>query len=134
MTTHVLHAVDETNETVRWRCGVCQRDINFAKPGFGEPSATMFEFPENVDSYMDPCPGEYTGENRLISKSDFLDRFATEELGALNASTDARIRGMMFRVANAENVDLNHPQWLDDLTHAEAEGILNVGRTSVILQ
>lgn len=134
MTTHVLVAVSETDTTVRWECQVCHRYSDFSKPGFGEPSATMFSYPENVDSYMDPCPGEYVGASRNVLRNDFFGRFTSEELGNLETSQDHRIIGMMVRMKNTDPIDLADPTWLADLTYAEGQGLLTEGRAAIICQ
>jgi hypothetical protein len=135
MTTHVLAFVDETDISVRWQCGVCYRETNFPKPGHGEPSATQFQFPENVDAYLDPCPGTYTGQTqRNITRDDFLLRFATTELGAIETSTDVRVKGMYARMMASTMIPLDHPTWASDLMHAEAQGCLDAGRATVIIQ
>lgn len=134
MTTHVMHFVDETESTVRWRCGVCQRETNFAKEGYGEPHADQFTFPENIDAYLDICPGTYVGVMRNVTRGEFLDRFATEELGAMDLSQDLRVRGMLFRMQNDDQINLNEPRWEDDLRYAEGQGILTPGRAAIILQ
>lgn len=134
MTTHVLVAVSETDTTVRWECQVCHRYSDFSKPGQGEPSATMFEYPENVDQYMDTCPGEYVGASRNVPRNDLLDRITTEELGGLASSADVRVKGLMFRMQNSDPIDLNNPQWVSDFTYAEEQGLLTAGRAAIICQ
>lgn len=134
MTTHVLSAVSEDEQSVKWACSVCFREINFAKEGWGEPHANMFSFPENVDEMMDPCPGRYTGLSRIISRNELLSRITTEEIGALSQSADTTIAGLVFRLANEDPVDLANPRWLSDFSYAEGQNILSAGRSEVICQ
>jgi hypothetical protein len=93
----------------------------------------MFEYPENIDAYLDPCPGESTGESRVLTRDQILGRISTEEIGALHASMDVRISGLMFKITNRALIDLDNPAWLADFQYAENLGLMDSGRAAIIV-
>jgi len=139
MSTHTWpdHAESQTDVFVLWRCSVCLRPIQFAKPGEGEPTATYQNINPDVDLWLGVCPGipdEYSG--RILSKNDFLARFTSEELGAIATSNDARVKGIYERLNLSSEIQLDHPQWASDLLYCEevTPVILTDGRAVQILQ
>jgi hypothetical protein len=59
---HNLVALQVLPQSVVFQCEHCEAQIEFMKPGFGEPAC--FEVQPNLwnpalnsDSYLDPCPG-----------------------------------------------------------------------------
>jgi hypothetical protein len=136
MTTHVFGATanSETETTVFWQCRVCGRGTNLVKDPLVDPHASMFEYPDNIDAYLDPCPGKFVGDSRLVSKEEMLRRLSTEEIGGLSGSDDPRIGGVIFKLQNQNEIDLNDPSWYADMLYAESIGILEEGRSTIICQ
>lgn len=126
MTTHNFPSAAEsqTTETVLWRCRVCQIPINFSKVGFGEPTATTSTYPANIDDWMGVCLGVYVYAGRLMAKAEFMNRITSNEMGGLVSSNNQRIKGLVKKLEMSDQIEVDHPELLNDLIQARTLGIL----------
>jgi hypothetical protein len=110
---HVLEFMSEDDVSVTWRCinAGCIAIIGFAKEGFGEPHATSSTLPDDVASYLSPCPIAPPAPPPLIvSREDLVNRFTMEELGTITLSVDPTVRGMVLKFQVLPEIDLNAPE------------------------
>lgn len=59
---HNLIALQVLSQSVVFQCSDCGAQVEFKKPGYGEPAAVevqsdLWNAPEGADSYLDPCSG-----------------------------------------------------------------------------
>ena len=61
MSEHNFECFDETPEVIKCRCTVCGVEVDFVKPGCGEPAAELVDgqwrCPDVAKDYVGPCSG-----------------------------------------------------------------------------
>lgn len=137
-TTHVMHYENGDESNVYWRCGVCRRSVGFNREGIGNPWASETFLPvDDVDPAIGVCPNEYIPDpdapSNVVSKDEFIARFASVELGQMHNSTDDMIQGFMQKLVYQTTVDLADPDVMSVLLHANALGILADHRPAIII-
>lgn len=136
MPTYHLHLVNVPEEntltTVRWKCTSCGQFCDFSRPGFGEPSATETQYPEDGDIYFGN--GGCVPVLLNVPNLTFWGYFTDAELVAIDANNTDAVKAGRFRLAQMNNgIPVNHPLVRGILLEFEGHNLLAAGRADEII-